>query len=254
MNYELLIFCTIILCSIIILFEKCQLKPRRKNRKRPAIVDYAFSFFPILLMVFSVRSFAYEPWRIPSGSLKPTIQVGDFILVNKFTYGIRLPIVHTKIINIGEPQRGDIVVFRSPSKKTPPLLIKRVIGIPGDQIKYVDKVLYINGQQATQSFINFSKDSDDGATSWPVEVKQENLLGIKHGIYQIPTANNDDFEITVPPHKYFMMGDNRDDSADSRYWGFMPEENIVGKATRVLISFDKLSHPVRLERTGEKII
>ncbi|MEQ1790653.1 MAG: signal peptidase I, partial [Rickettsiales bacterium] len=114
--------------------------------------------------------------------------------------------------------------------------------------------LYINEHKAPQSYVDFSKDSDDGLTSWTVEVKQENLLGIKHGIYQNPNASSDNFETTVPPHKYFMMGDNRDDSADSRYWGFLPEGNIVGKATRVWMSYDTPQHPIRWDRIGEKII
>ena len=256
-NYELIIFYAMVISGVVALLDAVYFAPKRKKAKQeklPLIIDYARSFFPILLLVFSVRSFAYEPWRVPSGSLKPTIQPGDFILVDKFSYGIRLPVIHTKIINIGEPKRGDIVVFRSPSKDTPPLLIKRVIGIPGDHIKYIDKVLYINDHEASQAHVDFSNDSDDGLTSWAVEVKQENLLGIEHGIYQTPHEGNDNFEVTVPEGKYFMMGDNRDDSADSRYWGFLPEKNIVGKATHVLMSFDSIKHPVRWERTASKLV
>ncbi len=133
-------------------------------------------------------------------------------------------------------------------------LIKRVIGIPGDHIVYVNKILYVNGNEIPQQFEKFSTDQDDNYGTWEVVQKQENLLGIQHSIYQIPTKENDDFDVVVPAGKYFMMGDNRDDSADSRSWGFMPEGNIIGKATRVLISVDSLQHPIRLDRIAKKII
>lgn len=254
MNYEAIIFYTIIACGLVILADKCLPTKMRSNKKRSIIVDYARSFFPVLLLVFSVRSFAYEPFRVPTGSLKPTIAVGDFLLVNKYQYGIRLPIVNKKIININEPKRGDIVVFHTPDKNYPPIMIKRVVGIPGDEIKYINKVLYVNGQQASQQYVTSATDSDDNQYSWPVNEMQENLLGVEHGIYQNPDSRNDDFETTVPKGQYFMMGDNRDDSADSRFWGPLPEENIIGQATRVLVSVDNFHHPLRLERTGKKII
>lgn len=254
-NFELILFYAVVLSGIIALFDILYFAPKRKKKKSvklPLIVDYARSFFPVLLLVFSVRSFAYEAYRIPSGSLKPTLLVGDFILVNKFDYGIRLPVAHKKIFSIGEPKRGDIVVFREPPTESRNL-IKRVIGIPGDKISYKDKVLYINGKEASQEFKQYTTDQED-SESWEVLEKQENLLGVTHHIYQIPTRGNDDFDVTVPAGEYFMMGDNRDGSADSRYWGFLPEKNIIGKATRVLVSFDTLTHPVRWERMGEKIV
>lgn len=219
----------------------------------PQIIDYARSFFPVLLLVFTVRSFAYEPYRIPSGSLKPTLLVGDFILVNKFTYGIRLPVIHTKIFSINEPKRGDIVVFREPPSSSKDL-IKRVIGVPGDHIRYVNKMLYINGTIMPQQFEKITMDQRDDINPWEVTQKQENLFGVRHSIYQNPESENDDFEVVVPQGKYFMMGDNRDDSADSRSWGFLPEENIIGKATRVWMSVDSVKHPMRWDRVGEKII
>lgn len=256
LDFERILFYVLVLTGVIVLFDVLYFAPKRKKQqsdKLPFIVDYARSFFPILLIVFSIRSFAFEPFRIPSGSLKPTLLVGDFILVNKFDYGFRLPVLHTKILAMNEPQRGDIVVFREPPTESRDL-IKRVIGVPGDKISYKDKVLYINGNEMPQQFEKYSTDQDEDLPSWEVVQKQENLFGINHGIYQIPGRENDDFEIVVPEGKYFMMGDNRDDSADSRSWGFLPEENIIGKATRVLISFDTLKHPVRVERIGEKII
>lgn len=257
MNFELILFYAAIICGVVALVDIIFLARRRnqvRSKKMSLIIDYARSFFPILLIVFSVRSFAYEPRRIPSGSLKPTLLVGDFILVNKFNYGIRLPVIHTKILSINNPKRGDIVVFRRPTE--PSLdLIKRVIGVPGDRISYVNKVLYINGQEINQQFEKYNTDQNDETSSWEVMQKQENLVGVKHGIYQIPNAENDNFyDVVVPKGKYFMMGDNRDDSADSRSWGFMPEENIIGQATRVLISVDTVKHPIRWERIGERII
>jgi signal peptidase I len=255
-DFELILFCVVLVSGVIALLDIIFFaRGRKKNpaKKMPVIIEYARSFFPVLLIVFSVRSFAYEPFRIPSGSLKPTLLVGDLILVNKFDYGIRLPVVHTKIISLGEPQRGDIVVFREPPTESRDL-IKRVIGIPGDHINYRDKVLYINGEKASQQFVQYGSDSDDGTQTWQVMQKHENLLGVKHDIYLIPSAENDDFDVVVPEGKYFMMGDNRDDSGDSRYWGFLPEKNIIGKATHVLASYDSPLHPVRWERTVSKIV
>ena len=255
-NYELIFFYAIIISGLIILLDTMFLAPKRKKikqKKLPILIDYARSFFPILLVVFSARSFAYEPFRIPSGSLKPTLLIGDFILVNKFNYGIRLPVTHTKILSIGEPKRGDIVVFREPPNESRDL-IKRVIGIPGDHISYKDKVIYINGKQIPQKFEKYSTDEEDNEGPWDVVQKQENLFGVEHRIYQIPGKGNDDYDVVVPQGKYFMMGDNRDASADSRYWGFLPEENIIGKATHVLFSYDTPSHPIRWERVGEKVV
>ncbi|HSW93024.1 MAG TPA: signal peptidase I [Gammaproteobacteria bacterium] len=255
LDYELVFFYAIVFFGIIALGDVLFFASKRKKaeKKQPVVVEYARSFLPVLLLVFSVRSFGYEPFRIPSGSLKPTLLVGDFILVNKFSYGFRLPVVHTKILAVNEPQRGDIVVFREPPKKSRDL-IKRVIGLPGDHITYKNKLLYINGQAIPQQFEKYDIDQEDDFNPWEVEQKQENLFGVTHHIYQIPARENDDFDVTVPAGHYFMMGDNRDDSADSRSWGFLPEKNIIGKATRVLVSFDTLTHPIRWERTGEKII
>lgn len=255
-NFEVILFCALVISVIITLVDIFFLAPKRKktpSKKMPLIIDYARSFLPVLLIVFSVRSFAYEPFRIPSGSLKPTLLVGDFILVNKFDYGIRLPIIHKKIFSLNEPQRGDIVVFREPPTESRDL-IKRVIGIPGDRVSYKDKVLYINGNKISQTFEKYDTDQDENVEPWQVVQKEENLFNVKHDIYQIPNKRNDDFDVIVPEGKYFMMGDNRDDSADSRYWGFLPEENIIGKATHVWMSVDSIKHPVRWNRLGKKIV
>lgn len=254
-DFEKLFFYAILITGIIILIDLLFFASKRKKttQKLPIIVEYARSFFPVLLIVFSIRSFAYEPFRIPSGSLKPTLLVGDFILVDKYSYGLRLPVIHKKIFSNNEPQRGDIVVFREPPTETRDL-IKRVIGVPGDHIVYKNKVLYINGKEISQEFKKYDVDQDDSSESWQVIQKQENLLGITHDIYQIEARENDDFDVVVPEGSYFMMGDNRDDSADSRVWGFLPEKNIIGKARRVLISFDTPTHPVRWSRVYEKIV
>jgi len=256
-NFEVIIFYAVIVSGIITLFDIIFLAPKRKNsqaKKVPLVIDYARSFFPILLLVFSVRSFAYEPFRIPSGSLKPTLLIGDFILVNKFDYGVRLPVTHTKLFSNNEPRHGDIVVFREPPTETRDL-IKRVIGVPGDHVSYKNKVLTINGKEMPQTFEKYTTDEEDGQGPWEVVQKQENLFGINHSIYQIPDRNSaGDFDVDVPEGKYFMMGDNRDDSADSRVWGFLPEENIVGRASHIWMSVDSLKRPVRLDRVGVKII
>lgn len=254
-DFERLFFYAVIICALIILTDSLIFASKRKisQKKLPVIVEYARSFLPVLLIVFTARSFAYEPFRIPSGSLKPTLLIGDFILVNKFAYGLRLPVFHNKIVSINEPKRGDIVVFREPPTESRDL-IKRVIGVPGDHITYKNKILSINGQEIPQQFEKYDVDQSEGSDTWQVAQKHENLLGVKHDIYQIPARDNDDFDVIVPKGSYFMMGDNRDDSADSRYWGFLPEKNIIGKATHVLVSFDTLTHPIRWERTGEKIV
>lgn len=222
----------------------------------PKIVEYARSFFPVLFIVLVIRSFGFELFRIPSGSLKPTLQVGDLILVNKYHYGFRLPVLHTKVIAMNEPKTGDIVVFRD--VRNPDIdLIKRVVGVPGDRLSYINKVLYINGKPMTQTYVRDTTDhNEDNQASWTVNEKTENLSGIQHDIFVRPDLNESgDFQnIVVPPNSYFMMGDNRDDSADSRFWGFMPEANIIGKADYILLSWNSDDHKLRLSRSGEKIV
>jgi signal peptidase I len=222
-------------------------------RKPSVLLEYAKSFFPILLIVLILRTFLFEGYRIPSGSLEPTLQVGDLILVNKFDYGLRLPLTHTKIFSIGEPKHGDIAVFYFPPN--PKLyFIKRIIGLPGDKISYINKVLYINGKKQDQVLENeFSKILENNQ-SYKILMKQENFEGIKHGIYRIPSRPGFDLKnIVVPKGMYFAMGDNRDDSDDSRNWGFVPEGNLVGHAIRVLLSLDTNRWHIRWNRIGMKI-
>lgn len=261
LNFEFLIFYALVISGVVVLFDLLFLARKRAKanfsvKKMPPIVDYSRSFFPVLLVVFSLRSFLFEPFRVPSGSLEPTLFVGDFILTNKFSYGLRLPFLHKTIVPLGTVNHGDIVVFHYPPDPSI-YYIKRVIGLPGDHLSYINKILYVNGTPAPQTFEKNTLDYDNYGFSWDVVQKQENFLGIQHGIYQIPTKPAEDFkDLVVPPGKYFMMGDNRDDSSDSRAWGFVPDENIVGKATLIWLSWDSRanwSHKIRWNRIGTRI-
>ncbi len=212
--------------------------------RQPAWVEYTGSFFPVILLVFCLRSFLYEPFKIPSSSMLPTLLVGDLILVNKFTYGIRLPVINKKIIEINQPQRGDVMVFKYPKDMSLDY-IKRVIGVPGDKIRYKNKRLTVNGEELSYQELPDFLDEERLTYARHYE---ENLTGVKHqilnderaptyvpGLHEFPNSelcsyDLEGFSCTVPAGNYFMMGDNRDNSADSRYWGFVPDENIVGKA------------------------
>lgn len=254
-NFEFYLTMMVVISGAIALADILIFAPIRKRKKiaHPSVlIEYARSFFPILLLVLLLRSFLAEPFRIPSGSEKPDLLIGDFILANKFSYGIRLPVIHKKIISIGEPKRGDIVVFLWP-KDISIYFIKRVIGLPGDVITYKDKVLTINGQLASQTLLGEQTDQDGMNEKWPVLLKRENLLGVQHEIYLRPDQLATDFSVTVPPGNYFVMGDNRDNSLDSRYWGFVPEKDLIGKAMWVFFSWDNEQHQVRWGRLGLRI-
>lgn len=254
-NFEFFLTTAVVISGAIALVDSLIFAPIRKRKKiaHPSVlIEYARSFFPILLLVLLLRSFLAEPFRIPSGSEKPDLLIGDFIVASKFSYGIRLPVLHKKIISIGEPKRGDIVVFLWP-KDTSTYFIKRVIGLPGDVITYKDKVLTINGQLASQTLLGEQTDQDGANEKWPVLLKRENLLGIQHDIYLRPDQLATDFSVLVPPGNYFVMGDNRDNSLDSRYWGFVPEKDLIGKAIWVFFSWDNEQHRVRWDRLGLRI-
>lgn len=203
----------------------------------PVLVDYAKSFFPVLAAVLVLRSFVAEPFRIPSNSMMPTLLTGDFILVNKFTYGLRLPISNTKVVAIGEPERGDVVVFKPPHHPEQDW-IKRVIGLPGDTIAYRDHQLFLNGQAVPVQSIGIYQGTGKGAEMTGAEEMQEALPGRSHHILERSDLIRIDGqgEWTVPPGHYFVMGDNRGNSEDSRYWGFMPETNLRGKAFLVWLN------------------
>lgn len=256
-NFELILFYATLVTGIIYLFDVLFLARKRaqKKTKLPMIIDYARSFFPILLIVFLLRSFLFEPFRIPSGSLEPTLQMGDFILVNKYDYGVRLPVAHQKIYGTSTPQRGDIIVFRWPPNPSVNF-IKRVIGIPGDHISYINKEIFLNGQKLPQEFLQNSMAEDENGDEWQALEKEENLFGIKHKIFIDPAKTSRDYkDIVVPEGMYFVMGDNRDASADSRFWGFVPDKNIVGKAVLIWMSWDgyKSGIPIRWDRLGKVI-
>jgi len=194
-----------------------------KLLKEPLVVEYAISFFPVLLIVLVLRSFIVEPYQIPTGSMIPTLQVGDFILVNKYSYGVRLPILGTRILEVDDPRNGEIMVFIPPHEDR--YFIKRVIGIPGDTIRYEDKVLYVNGERQNQTLV-----ARLPASNPRYMVFDEDLMGAEHRIHRDLMRDGSAREWVVPEGYYFMMGDNRDRSSDSRMWGLVPEENIRGKA------------------------
>lgn len=219
------------------------------EENEPVVVEYARSFFPVVLIVLVLRSFIAEPFRIPSGSMMPTLLVGDFILVNKFTYGIRLPVVNTKIIGINEPKRGDIVVFRFPKDPTVDY-IKRVVGVPGDEVVYQDKRLYINGEPVPQVDLGEYQGVGQGKDMTGAEHLTEDLLGVKHDILVRPGALSAEGAYSVPKGHYLMMGDNRDNSNDGRYWGFVPEQNLVGKAFFIWMNWDWQNGGVSFGRLG----
>lgn len=227
-------------------------KEAAKRIPLPVWVEYAKSFFPVLLLVLVLRSFVVEPFRIPSSSLKPTLLVGDFVAVNRFAYGLRLPIVNKKIVPLGEPKPGDIVVFRWPVNPSIDY-IKRVIGVPGDIIQYKNKQFYRNGEPVSQEFIRDTVTMDDNGIPWSVELRKEYLGNHSYFIYVRPDVDAEDFQLTVPEGHYFMVGDNRDGSADSRVWGFVPDKYLLGKAFIIGFSWDKSHNTVRWQRIGTRI-
>ena len=222
--------------------------------RQPWWLEYTAGLFPVILIVFLLRSFLFEPFRIPSGSMLPTLHIGDFILVNKYDYGIRLPVLNTKVLEVGAPQKGDIIVFRYPMDESVDF-IKRVVATPGDRVEYRDKVLYVNGVEQAQSR---PRDFVDDSTMVTLEERTENLSGLEHSIavdHRRPSwvpmqavmkkestcsYNDRGFVCTVPEGKYFAMGANRDNSEDSRFWGFVPDENLVGKAVCIWANFSDM--------------
>jgi signal peptidase I len=211
----------------------------RTALQEPVAVEYARSFFPVLLLILLFRSFVAEPFKIPSGSMMPTLLVGDFILVNKFAYGLRLPVLDKKILAVGEPERGDVFVFRYPQNPKEDY-IKRVVGLPGDEITYRNKALFVNGVEVAQTDLgNYVGPSEPGRNLGNARVLQEQLGDVEHRILEIPNAwIGHEGSWKVPAGHYFAMGDNRDSSADSRFWGFVPEENLVGRAFMIWMNWN----------------
>lgn len=196
------------------------------------IAEFSRFLFPVVLIVLILRGFIAEPFRIPSGSMLPSLEIGDFILVSKFSYGIRLPVANKKVIGLGEPERGDVIVFRYPEDPSIDY-IKRVIGVPGDKIAYYNKVLHVNDEP-----VNLGETSVYRAGYDHVVRQMENLTGVEHEILVNQMYPAVDFVITVPENQYFVMGDNRDNSRDSRVWGFVPDENLVGRAVVVWLNWE----------------
>ena len=263
-NFPLLLVIAVAVCGALALLDAVLLAPRRRAaisayegqvaepdvvvierlNKEPLLVEYGKSFFPVLAIVLVLRSFLFEPFQIPSGSMKPTLEVGDFILVNKFAYGIRLPVIDTKIIEVGNPQRGDVMVFRYPSDPSVNY-IKRVVGLPGDKVRYTsDKRLLVNDQPVAEKLLGEVPGTLGSAVLYREKLGEvEHLIRKEMRRYRIEPNR----EWTVPAGHYFMMGDNRDNSNDSRYWndpkiapellGMVPDRNIVGKAFAIWMSW-----------------
>ncbi len=247
-----------------LLFAKNRAKPIAPQKATlPVLVDYSKSLFPVFLIVFILRSFVAQLFVVPSGSLAPTVVPGDFVLVTQYSYGLRMPIWNKKIISTGNPKAGDIAVMHWPTNPRVDF-IKRVVGVPGDTISYVNKVFYINGKEMSQKYISTQLYSDPGMPQWTVKKMQENLMGVKHDIYLCPETSyacpgrvaQNFYNLVIPKGEYLMVGDNRDDSDDSRYWGFVPDRDLVGKAQFIVFSWDSsaaLLHKIVWSRIGTKL-
>ncbi len=255
MNFALFLLILLVVTGGVWLLDLALLRARRApDAKQPWWVEYSISFFPVILIVFLLRSFLVEPFKIPSSSMVPTLLVGDFILVNKYTYGIRLPVANRKIIELGQPDRGDVMVFRFP--EDPSLdYIKRVIGVPGDRVEYRNKRLSINGKPVplrqvddylSKERMQFSRRYIETVNSVGHEILlDDDAPAALMPARAFPHAGNCNYNssglaCTVPPGHYFVMGDNRDNSSDSRVWGFVPDENIVGKAFFIWLNLNEL--------------
>lgn len=256
LNFPLILVLATAVTGVIWLIDALAFAPKRRLAARseeprePLLVEYARSFFPVLAIVLVLRSFVFEPFRIPSGSMIPTLLVGDFILVSKFSYGLRLPVLHTKVLETGAPERGDVAVFRYPRDPTKDY-IKRVIGLPGDTITFQNKRLSVNGEPVVVSggepYVYTTQ--DDKVVR--AELYRSELGAEPHDMLIDPASRFAvNREWTVPEGHYFMVGDNRDHSNDSRYWGFVPEENLVGRATRIWMHWNG---GVQWDRLGDKI-
>jgi len=241
------------LAGLIWLIDKAFFRGRRQpiagKITEPVIVQYARSFFPVILIVLIVRSFLFEPFRIPSDSMMPGLVDGDFIFVSKFAYGLRLPIINSKVLSTGEPQRGDVIVFRLP--RDPSVhYIKRLVGLPGDHVSVRNNQVFINGSP----FLLKPDGNYKGLRFQGSELKLEQIGDRQHVIMLARQLPSTDYEANVPPGQYFFMGDNRNDSEDSRFGvvGFVPEENLVGRADRIWLNWE-FPHWPNLTRIGTKI-
>lgn len=239
LNFELILTVIFLISACFWLLNKFVVKQVEGS------IEFAGSMAPVLGLVLVLRSFVIEPFQIPSSSMVPTLKVGDFIVVNKWTYGIRLPVIRNKIIELNSPERGDVMVFFPPHEER--YFIKRVVGLPGDEIHVLNGVLYVNGDKMSQKVL-----ADEEAAPRSV-VMTEDLTGVEHAIQKrlLPTRLSQNFTAIVPQGHYFMMGDNRDNSSDSRVWGPVPEERIVGKAFARWMFWNEFLSLPSFERAGK---
>lgn len=245
--FEIALVVLTLVTGLVWLLEKLVLAKHRTAHQglldddaEPWYVDYSKAFFPVLLVVLVLRSFIAEPFRIPSNSMMPTLLTGDFILVNKFAYGLRWPIINKKFVDIGAPERGDVVVFHPPHHPGQDW-IKRVVGLPGDRIGYYDNRVHINGEPVEYDSLGTYQGYDSGVGMSGAEELREQLPGRPHLVLErtgMPFRDPGEGEWLVPAGHYFVMGDNRDNSEDSRYWGFLPEQNLRGKAFLIWMNID----------------
>ncbi len=262
-DFSLLLVLLTLFTGLVWLLDSLFFKRRRMDRavqqkvqraREPILIEYSRSLFPVLLIVLLFRSFLFEPFKIPSGSMIPTLLIGDFILVNKFAYGLRLPVLNSKFMEVGEPKRGDVVVFRYPVD--PGInFIKRLVGMPGDTIVYRDKKLFINGEavELISQGVFSSSAIKCTAPSPDAERYSEQLGEVAHDILLHHGSGSRDGRWVVPEGHYFMMGDNRDRSNDGREWGFVPEANLMGRAVGIWLNFDYTKGCGDFSRVGEGI-
>lgn len=252
-DFEFFLFVASALTGLVWLIDALFFARKRQSSTakagpEPILIEYSKSFFPVLFTVLILRGFVFEPFRIPSGSMMPSLLVGDFILVNKFSYGLKLPVIHTRLTDGDKPKRGDVVVFRYPRDESVDY-IKRIIGLPGDHIGYYNRRLIINGKPLKTSFDHIyqglgdlnNMTNGDGCDKAGANCKVlvENLDKLSYTVMNNEQAGQSaNGELVVPPGHYFVMGDNRDHSSDSRIWGFVPEQNLVGKAVMVWMHWD----------------
>ncbi len=277
MTFALFLFLLLVATGAVWAADAAWLRKKRAARApqaaQPWWVEYSISFFPVILIVFVLRSFLVEPFKIPSSSMRPTLEVGDFILVNKFAYGIRLPIIEQKVIPIADPKRGDVVVFRYPVNPSQDF-IKRVVGVGGDEVVYRDKHLTVNGKEwplkadGTYSYLGGLRfetterltetvDTGSGTKVHDIAVNPQAPAVFPPNVRPFPHRDNCDynehgFTCRVPPGEYFMMGDNRDNSDDSRYWGFVPDDHIRGRAFFIWFNWDDITS-LAFKRVGSGI-
>lgn len=247
MSFELILVIITAVTGVITYVDRLVWRPKRlsavTSEKEPILIEYARSLFPVFLVVLILRSFIIEPFRIPSGSMYPTLEIGDFIAVSKFSYGIKLPVTRTTIIPISLPERGDVVVFAYPNDPSVDY-IKRVIGLPGDEITYVGRTMFVNGEAIKQAPLGKYLGRDSGAQMSGANLVAETMSNnhTYNVLLDMDKSSRDMNTIVVPEGHYFTVGDNRDHSNDSRFWGFVPEKNLKGKAFGIWMNWDNGIH------------